>query len=114
MTNRRGAAWHCGRSATANQGPRGPRWQHPVDNSADELCATARITHSFFAAAAKLPLRPEGILFHVKHGTRKCRNVGFRRDAVSARVSTGLFRGSEGNCRKLVDRPAVQAFTGRD
>ena len=53
-----------------------------MDKSADEMCATVRITHSFFAAAAKLPLRGDGILFHVKHGTRKCRDVGFRRDSL--------------------------------
>ena len=53
-----------------------------MDKSADEMCATVRITHSFFAAAAKLPLRGDGILFHVKHGTRKCRDVGFRWNAL--------------------------------
>jgi hypothetical protein len=30
-----------------------------------------------------------------------------------ARVPAGLFRGSEGNCRSQMDRPAIQAFTGR-
>ena len=76
------------------------------------LCATARFTHSFFQSATKLRLPSAGSLFHVKHGTRKCRKLVFGGMTWLARVPTSLFvearelPGTDGPAKRSEPSPA--------